>query len=89
MQIDETGCNDQPGRVDGVPAGEHALSDRRNFSGAYADASNAIEPGFRIDDASTDDDEVKVLRCQRDDGHHHEPEQRGSDEDIFHGWVRA
>src|SRR5262249_5927771 len=77
MEIDERRRNNESGGVDLLPAGERPFGDRRDFSGANSDAAHGIESGFGIDHASADDDEVVVLRCQRDDRDQGKREQCG------------
>ena len=84
MEIDETGRDNQPGRVELLAAGKRAFSDRRNLSTPDADATNSIEPGFRVDDPSSRDHQVEVLRRKRRDRAQRNAEQSDGEQSLFH-----
>ena len=83
VEVDEARGNDQSGRVELLPARQRSFGDRRNLSVLDANASHRIQSRFRIDDAPSDD-EIEVLRRQRNDDAEGETEQENSDEDFSH-----
>jgi hypothetical protein len=68
MEIDEPRRNHKARRVDLLPAVERAFCDCRNLPAPNTDTAHRIEAGFRVDHPPMNDDEVEVLRRQRDDG---------------------